>query len=70
MGIGTGTFILLSLALFPPLLVPTIPKFIVAEDGGLAANLSDLVLGFRIMKLHMRFSSTEINPPALSNSPQ
>jgi hypothetical protein len=64
MGIGTGTFILLSLVLFPPLLVHTIPKFVVAEDGGLAANLS------RPHDATHEIFINGNNPPALSNSPQ
>lgn len=32
--------------------------------------MSFLSAGFRIWKLHMRFSSTVIIAPALSNSPQ
>lgn len=49
---------------------PTLTLPVVVKVEGLDANRSDLVLGFKIIKLHCRFSSTEISPPALSNSPQ
>ena len=48
-----------------------VPAVIAAGPGeGLGAKRSDLVLGFKIMNLHIRFSSTAMIPPALSNSPQ
>jgi hypothetical protein len=42
----------------------------ITEAGALLAFLSARELGFSIWNEHMRFSSTLIMAPALSNSPQ